>query len=270
MRVAEALALARSLGVARLDAQLLLAHHLQRPRVWVLAHDEEHLGAERVAAYSADLQRRARGEPLAYLLGEREFHGLVLHVTPAVLVPRPETEVLVDWALELLAGRTASVVDLGTGSGAIALALRHRHPTAAVTATDASLAALAVAAGNAQRLGLAVEFVGGDWWQAVAGRRFDLALSNPPYVAGDDPHLEALSDEPRAALTPEGDGLAALRRIVVEAPARLYPGAWLLLEHGHDQAPAVQQLLVRRGFEAPQTRQDLAGLPRCTGARWPA
>jgi release factor glutamine methyltransferase len=269
MRVAEALALARSLGVARLDAQLLLAHHLQRSRVWVLAHDEAPLGAEQAAAYRADLQRRAGGEPLAYLLGEREFHGLALHVTPAVLVPRPETEVLVDWALALLAGRAASVVDLGTGSGAIALALRHRNPAAAVTATDASAAALAVAADNARRHGLAVEFVGGDWWQAVAGRRFDLALSNPPYVAGDDPHLPALAHEPRSALTPEGDGLAALRRVVADAPAHLEPGAWLLLEHGHDQAFAVQALFAQRGFEAPVTRQDLAGLPRCTGARWP-
>jgi release factor glutamine methyltransferase len=269
MQVAEALTLARGLGVARLDAQLLLAHHLRQSRVWVLAHDDESLDPVLAAAYTSDLQRRARGEPLAYLVGEREFHGLTLQVTPAVLVPRPETEVLVDWAVELLAGRAAQVVDLGTGSGAIALAVRHRCPAAALTATDASPAALAVAAANAERLGLGVEFVAGDWWQAVAGRRFDLALSNPPYVAGNDPHLAALTHEPRAALTPEGDGLAALRRIVAAAPNHLQPGAWLLLEHGHDQATAVQQLLSQRGFETPDTRPDLAGLPRCTGARWP-
>ena len=269
MLLADALALARTLGVARLDAQLLLAHHLQRPRVWVMAHDEEPIDDALMAAYSADLERRAGGEPLAYLLGEQEFHGLTLRVSPAVLVPRPETEVLVYWALELIAGRAAHVVDLGTGSGAIALAVRHRCPAATLTATDASQAALNVAAGNALRLELKVEFAAGDWWQAVAGRRFNLALSNPPYVAGDDPHLAALTHEPRSALTPGGDGLGALRRIVADAPAHLKPGAWLLLEHGHDQAAAVQESLRRRGFDLPVTRPDLAGLARCTGARWP-
>jgi release factor glutamine methyltransferase len=268
MQVAEALALARTLGVARLDALLLLAHHLKRPRVWLMTHDEAQIDAAPAAAYAADLARRAGGEPLAYLVGEREFHGLALRVTPAVLVPRPETEVLVDWALELLAGRAATVVDLGTGSGAISLAVRQRCPAATITATDASSAALAVAADNARRLDLAIEFLAGDWWQAVAGRHFDLALSNPPYVAGDDPHLAALGHEPRSALTPEGDGLAALRCIVADAPRHLNPGAWLLLEHGYDQAAAVQQLLGERGFDAPVTRLDLAGQPRCTGARW--
>jgi release factor glutamine methyltransferase len=268
MQVGQAMTLARTRGVARLDAQLLLAHHLKRSRVWLMTHDEEWIDAAPAAAYAADLERRASGEPMAYLVGEREFHGLALRVTPAVLVPRPETEVLVDWALELLAGRAANVVDLGTGSGAIALAVRHRCPAATITATDASSAALAVATENARRLGLTVEFAAGDWWQAVAGRQFDLALSNPPYVAGDDPHLAALTYEPRSALTPEGDGLEALRRIVAQAPDHLTPGAWLLLEHGYDQAAAVQQLLRERGFGAPVTRQDLAGLPRCTGARW--
>ena len=269
MQVAEALALASTLGVARLDAQLLLAHRLQRPRVWLLAHDDSPINAALATAYAADLERRAGGEPVAYLVGEREFHGLALRVTPAVLVPRPETEVLVDWALELLAGRAAKVIDLGTGSGAIALAVRHRCPAATVTATDASAAALAVAADNARRLGLPVDFACGDWWQTVPGRQFDLALSNPPYVSGDDPHLAALQHEPRTALTPEGDGLDALRRIVADAPGHLKQGAWLLLEHGYDQAEAVQGLLRARGFETPVSRHDLAGLPRCTGARWP-
>jgi release factor glutamine methyltransferase len=266
MRVAAALELARSRGVARLDAQLLLAHHLQRPRTWLLAHDDTEFEP---AAFSADIDRRAAGVPLAYLVGEREFHGLSLHVTPAVLVPRPDTEVLVDWALALLAAQAVRVLDLGTGSGAIALAVKHRCPAAELTATDASAAALAVAADNARRLGLAIEFLAGDWWQPLAGRSFGLVLSNPPYVAEDDPHLEALTHEPRTALTPGGDGLAALRHIVAGAPPHLAPGAWLLLEHGHDQAQAAQHLLTERGFDAPQTRPDLAGLPRCTGARWP-
>jgi release factor glutamine methyltransferase len=271
-RVADALAQARAAGVARLDAQRLLAHRLQRPREWLLAHDDVPVSDADADAFTADLGRRAAGVPLAYLVGEREFHGLALAVTPDVLVPRPETEGLVDWAIERLDAsdaRAADVVDLGTGSGAIALAVKHRRPDARVTATDASEAALAVARANAGRLGLAVEFVGGDWWQPLAGRRFALALSNPPYIAGGDAHLAALAHEPRRALTPEGDGLGALRRIVDAAPAHLSPGAWLLLEHGHDQAAAVRAMLAARGFESPATRADLAGLDRCSGARWP-
>jgi release factor glutamine methyltransferase len=268
MRIDAALALAQARGVDRLDAQLLLAHHLQRPRAWLLAHDGDELDASTATKVDADLTRRAAGMPLAYLVGEKEFHGLTLQVSTAVLVPRPETELLVDWALELLAGQPADVVDLGTGSGAIALAVKHRCPAARVTASDASPTALAVAGGNAERLALAVVFVEGDWWQPLAGRRFDLVLSNPPYVAADDAHLTALIHEPRAALTPGGDGLDALRRIVAGAPDHLRPGAWLLLEHGYDQAVAVQQLLAGRGFSPAITRHDLAGLPRCTGARW--
>jgi release factor glutamine methyltransferase len=271
MRVAEALALARELGVARLDAQLLLGHRLQRERAWLIAHDDAALDADAAAAVEADLRLRAAGVPLAYLVGEREFHGLTLRVTPAVLVPRPETEGLVDWALERLDALASGVamVDLGTGSGAVALAVKQARPAVRVTATDAEPAALEVARDNAHRLGLAVEFVGGDWWQPLDGRRFDLAVSNPPYVAGDDPHLHALAHEPRGALTPEGDGLAALRRLIADAPPRLKAGAWLLLEHGHDQASAVRRLLAERGFEPARTRRDLAGIERCTGARWP-
>jgi release factor glutamine methyltransferase len=267
MRIAEWLAQARALGVARLDAQLLAAHTLQRPRAWLLAHDDAELPTTCAALLRAQLAQRAAGVPLAYLVGEREFHGLRLAVTPDVLVPRPETELLVDWALALQAD---SVVDLGTGSGAVALAIQHRQPAARVCATDASAKALAVARANAHRLQLNVEFVHGDWWAPLAGRRFALAASNPPYVAGDDAHLAALVHEPRFALTPEGDGLAALRRIVEGAPDHLLPGAWLLLEHGHDQAAAVQRLLAACGFGPATTRHDLAGLPRCTGAAWPA
>ena len=271
MRIRDALERARWLGVDRLDAQLLLARLFGRQRAWLLAHDDEPLDEAQAAAWRAQLSRRAAGEPLAYVIGHAEFRGLDLQVSPAVLVPRPETELLVEWALELLPiGAADEVVDLGTGSGAIAIALQHERPRVRITATDASADALAVARANAARHAPDVAFALGDWWQAVAGRRFALALSNPPYVAGDDPHLRALGHEPRSALTPEGDGLAALRRIVDEAPGHLQPGAWLLLEHGHDQPAAVQQLLAGRGFVTTSTRADLAGLPRCSGGRWPS
>ena len=271
MRIADALNRARALGLDRLDALWLLQHLVGRPRAWLLAHDDQELSA----AQSRDLEllcrRRAGGEPLAYVTGEREFCGLALEVSPAVLVPRPETELLVQWALECLASAPApSVVDLGTGSGAVALAIKHHRADVTVTASDMSAAALAVASRNGARHGLAVEWLQGDWWTPLQGRRFGLAVSNPPYVAGDDPHLAALAHEPRLALTPEGDGLAALRRIVAGAPAHLLPGAWLLLEPSHDQAAAVQELLAGRGFGPARSRRDLAGLPRCTGAPWPA
>lgn len=272
--MAQALAAAHALGLDRIDASRLLGHHLQRDRAWLIAHDDAPLATAQAEAFAATCQRRAAGEPLAYLVGEREFHGLRLQVTPDVLVPRPDTETLVDWALHLL--RTPSwgaaaprVLDLGTGSGAIALAVAHRHPAAQMSATDLSPAALAVAAGNARQLGLAVAWAEGSWWAAVApGARFDLLLSNPPYIAGDDPHLPALRHEPMLALTPGGDGLGALRLIIAGAPAHLVPGGWLLLEHGWDQADAVAALLQAAGFEAISARCDIEGRPRCTGGRW--
>jgi release factor glutamine methyltransferase len=271
MRIRDALERARMLGVERLDAQLILAHLFDRPRAWLLAHDDDVLEADQAERLHALLIRRAAGEPLAYVIGRAEFRGLDLMVSPAVLVPRPETEVLVEWALELLRADTAGeVVDLGTGSGAIALALQRERPRAHITATDASADALAVARANAARHAAAVAFLQGDWWAPLAGQRFALAVSNPPYIAGDDLHLLALTHEPRRALTPEGDGLAALRRIVDQAPAHLQPGAWLLLEHGHDQGDAVRQLLAQRGFAATSTRADLAGLARCSGGCWPS
>ena len=267
--VRQALAQARHAGVARLDAQWLLEHLLQRPRSWLLAHDDSALPAPAAAAWPTLLRRRAAGEPLAYVVGESEFCGLKLQVSPAVLVPRPETEGLVRWALECWpAAPAASVVDLGTGSGAVALALLHLQPQAEVTATDVSPAALEVARRNGRRLGLQLDLREGDWWQAVGDARFGLALSNPPYIAQGDAHLSALQHEPLQALTPGGDGLDALRRIITGAPLHLLPGAWLLLEHGHDQASAVQVLFAQHGFKPAQTRVDLAGLPRCTGARW--
>jgi release factor glutamine methyltransferase len=263
---------ARAGGVDRLDAQLLLAHVLQRPRAWLIAHEDAVLDAAQLVQVRAALDRRAAGVPVAYLLGEKEFHGLMLGVSPDVLVPRPDTEVLVGWALELLdaAPAGAEVADLGTGSGAIALALKHACPPAKVCAVDVSAAALAVARGNGERLALAVEWLAGHWWSALHARRFDLVVSNPPYIAEGDPHLGALQHEPQQALTSGADGLDAIREIVAGAANHLRPGAWLLLEHGHDQAPPVSALLRDAGFEAVATRPDLAGLPRCTGGRRPA
>ena len=273
--VGQLLVRARVMGLDRLDAQLLLGHQLQRDRAWLIAHDDAELDAPGAALFTQACQRRADGEPLAYLTGERGFHGLNLRVTPDVLVPRPDTETLVDWALDLLRLRPPAppprVLDLGTGSGAVALAVAHSHPPAQLTATDLSPAALAVAQANAQRLGLVVDFKRGGWWQALPGAvRFDLVLSNPPYIAGDDPHLPALRHEPALALTPGGDGLAALREIIAGAPAHLAPGGWLLLEHGWDQATAVAALLRSAGFERVATRFDLEGRPRCTGGQMPA
>lgn len=266
--VADALAEAKAAGIDRLDAHLLLAHVLARPRTWLLAHDDSLLDAARCATFRGLLMRRVAGEPVAYLVGEKEFHGLTLRVDPDVLVPRPDTEVLVDWAIELLSGAAQPrVIDLGTGSGAIALAVKHACPGASVLATDISGTALTVARSNAARLGLDVAMQQGAWWHGLDGQRFELVLGNPPYIAGGDPHLAALQHEPALALTPGGDGLGALREIVAGAPHHLAPGGWLLLEHGHDQADAVQALLHTQGFADVETRRDLAGQPRCTGGR---
>jgi release factor glutamine methyltransferase len=269
MTVAEALAQARALGVDRLDAQLLLAHCLGVTRAWVLAHDDAGLSAAQAAASAAVFARRADDVPLAYLTGTREFRGLPLTVTPAVLDPRPDTETLVDWALELLDASPARVVDLGTGSGAIALAVKQARPAVHMHATDRSKAALEVARANARRLGLDVLFACGDWWDATGRRRFDLALSNPPYIAAADPHLRALRHEPALALTPGPRGMEAIEHIVQGATEHLDPDGWLLLEHGFEQAVEVRALLERSGFQDIRTRHDLAGRPRCTGGRRP-
>jgi release factor glutamine methyltransferase len=206
---------------------------------------------------------------MAYLTGEREFHGLTLRIDARVLDPRPDTETLVDWALELLATRPdPAVLDLGTGSGAIALALRHARSDAMVTAVDRSADALAVARANAARLQLPVGFVQTCWLDGIAGP-FDAIVSNPPYIASDDPHLAALGHEPLQALAAGVDGLDDLRTIVRNAPARLKPGGWLLLEHGWNQADAVRALLVQAGFDTVSSRRDLAGNDRCSAGRWP-
>ncbi|MFT7723169.1 MAG: peptide chain release factor N(5)-glutamine methyltransferase [Roseateles sp.] len=266
MTVDDALALARHLGVERGDAQALLAHRLGRDRAWLVTHgDAPAPGAE------ALLRRLADGEPLAHLTGWQPFHGLRLAVTPATLIPRPDTETLVDWALELLAALPGQprVADLGTGSGAIALAVKAGCPRARVTAVDVSADALEVARGNGERLGLAAEWRLGSWFEPLAGQRFDLVVSNPPYIAGDDPHLPALRHEPRTALTPGGDGLADLEALIDAAPRHLAPGGWLLLEHGWDQADAVARHLAARGFADLALRRDLAGRARASGGRWP-
>lgn len=275
MTLAQALASALAAGLDRLDAQLLLGHVLGRPRAWLIAHDTDPLLDTQAALFEGLYRRRATGEPLAYLVGQREFHGLTLQVSPAVLVPRPDTETLVDWALELLTRSPGvpgqpRVLDLGTGSGAVALAIKHRHPSARVTAVELSRDALAVAQANSSRLGLDIEFLAGDWWAPVAERTFDLVVSNPPYISEGDQHLDALKYEPSMALTPGGDGLDAIRAIAAGAAEHVVSAGWLLLEHGWDQAEPVRQILVSAGFETVSTRKDLAGQPRCTGGRRPA
>lgn len=266
--VAQALQAARSAGLDRLDAQLLVCEAVGQRRTWLLAHDDATLTPAQQARLRDTLARRAQGEPLAYIVGHKEFYGLSLKVNPDVLIPRPDTETLVEWALSLLPEHApARVLDLGTGSGAIALALAHARPQAQVTAVDASVGALRTAQANAQALSLPVRFLQGSWLAPVAGECFDLIVSNPPYIAEGDPHMAALGHEPVSALTAGPDGLDDLRQIIAQAPAHLAPGGWLLLEHGYDQAVAVTQLLHENGFADVSTRFDLGGQPRCTGGR---
>ena len=274
--VGRALESARALGVDRLDAHLLLGHVLGQSRAWLLAHGDDALAGDLAIAFEALARRRAAGEPFAYLVGEREFHGLRLAVSDAVLVPRPDTETLVDWALALLQGElrgtpAPAVLDLGTGSGAIALALKNGCPRARVWAGERSADALAVARANAARLGLELRFAHGDWWDALAGEAdvpaFDLVVSNPPYIAADDPHLAALTHEPLSALVAADDGLADIARIATGARDRLHAGGWLLFEHGWTQAAAVQAILRRAGFGDIETRMDIEGRARCSGGR---
>ena len=274
--IAQALQALTAAGLPRLEAQMLLLHVLDQPtraRAWLLTHDGEPLPAAAAQRLAALAERRRAGEPIAYLVGQKAFHGLTLQVDARVLDPRDDTETLVDWALDLLplataAAASATVLDLGTGSGAIALAVAQQRPHARVTAVDASADALAVAGANAQRLGLPVAMRHGSWFAPVAGERFDLILSNPPYIAEGDAHLSALAHEPRQALVSGADGLDDLRHIIAHAPAHLRAGGWLLLEHGWDQADAVRALLNTAGFAQVQSRPDLAGVPRCSGGRW--
>ncbi|MGV3570007.1 MAG: peptide chain release factor N(5)-glutamine methyltransferase [Ramlibacter sp.] len=270
MTLRQALEQAAALGLARLDAQLLLLHVLGRTdqdRAWLVAHDDDALPPGRQETFAALCRRRAAGEPLAYLVGEKEFFGLRLQVDARVLVPRPDTETLVEWALELLRERASPrVVDLGTGSGAIALAILHARPDARVEAVDRSADALAVAAANAAALALPLRLRQASWLDGAAGP-YDLIVGNPPYVAEGDPHLPALRHEPASALVAGADGLDDLRAIARAAPPLLAPGGWLLLEHGWDQAAAVRGLLTAAGLHGACSRRDLGGIERCSGAR---
>ncbi len=273
LTLAQAAAWAQTLGLPRLDAQVLLLHALGRAphdRAWLLAHGDAPLDATVQTTFEAYAQRRLNTEPVAYITGQKEFFGLTMQVDKRVLDPRADTETLVEWAMSCLADTSSpEVVDLGTGSGAIALAIKHTRPDAQVSAVDASADALAVASANAERLALPVDFHHGSWLAPLNGRTFDAIVSNPPYVASDDEHLAALKHEPLSALASGADGLDDIRTIVREAAQHLKPNGWLLLEHGYDQAHAVQTLLSNQGFVNVQSRPDLAGILRCTGGQWP-
>jgi release factor glutamine methyltransferase len=253
-----------------LDAQLLLAHALGVSRTRAMTALERALAAGEAQRYAGLIERRARGEPLAYILGRKEFWSLPLRVGPEVLVPRPETELLVERALALRAEPSGKVADLGTGSGAIALALAIERPAWHIVATDISAAALATAKANAAALNLGrIEHVQGHWFEPLRGRVFDLIVSNPPYVADHDPAMQdpALQHEPRIALTPGSDGCSCLREIIRSAPDHLERDGWLLLEHGAEQGAEVARELVARGFRSVRSHRDLAGHERVTEAQ---
>jgi release factor glutamine methyltransferase len=253
-----------------LDAELLLAHAFGTSRARLRSHPEEMADVAKAKRYAQLIERRAAGEPLAYIIGRKDFWSLRLAVTPAVLVPRPETELLVERALTLRLEEFGRVVDLGTGSGAIALALASERPGWQVAATDVSDEALAIARANAETLDLQhVQFLRGSWFEPLAGRTFDLILSNPPYVASADPALKdpALQREPQIALTPGADAMACLREIIDSAPDYLERDGWLLLEHGADQAEEVTRELVARGLRHVRSHRDLAGHERMTEAQ---
>jgi release factor glutamine methyltransferase len=275
----QALQGARVLGLDRLDAQLLLLHALHRPqsdRAWLVAHGSDLISDACAETYRSLTLRRAAGEPLAYIVGFKEFFGLRFRVDARVLVPRPDTETLVHWTLEQLLSQpdpgVLRLLDMGTGSGAIALAVAHALKksgrAANIVALDASRQALDVARQNAGDLGLDAAFCESDWFSAVTGG-FHVIASNPPYIADSDPHLPALVHEPLRALAAGSDGLQDIRRIICQAPDHLQTDGWLLLEHGFDQEERVAQLLRQRGFAEIQNRPDLAGIIRCTGGRWP-
>jgi release factor glutamine methyltransferase len=261
MNVQEAL---RASVIDPKEARLLLAAATGFSAASVLAFPEKPLPAEAADRFLDFVTRRTRGEPIAYILGHKEFYSLDLAVTPAVLIPRPETELLVDL---VLARKPASVLDVGTGSGAIALAIKRHLPGARIVASDASAAALEVARRNATRLNLDIELRHGRWFDAVAGERFEAVVCNPPYVAAGDPHLTELQFEPQLAIESGADGLDAMRIVIREAPAHLLPGGWLLLEHGMGQQEAVRSLLEAAGLETTSGWPDLAGIPRVAGGR---
>jgi release factor glutamine methyltransferase len=279
--VQEALLRAQKHGIAKVDARMLLLHTLGKTTsdmAWLVSNDNNPINAKQADAYGEVCARRRAGEPVAYIVGHKEFYGLRLAVDKRVLDPRDDTETLVDWALALLlepvSVNTGSVkvpsriLDLGTGSGAIALAIQAKSPSAQVHATDASPDALDVARANATVLKLPVQFHQGSWLEAVTDQLFDLIVSNPPYIAAADPHLAALTHEPLQALASGADGLEDIRQIIAAAPAHLHSGGWLLLEHGYDQSVTVRDLLKKQGFCDIKSRKDLAGIERCSGGQW--
>jgi len=260
----------RSAGIAPIDARVLLCAALGVDDAHLIAHPGQALTDRQRDRYLACVERRRAGEPIAYLTGEREFYSLAFKVTPAVLIPRPETELLVEAALERVPAYVPfRMLDLATGSGCVAVAIAAHRPRARVTATEVSLDALAVARDNAARHGAGVEFLEGDWFDALAGRRFEFIVSNPPYVAEGDPHLSQGDSrfEPRAALVAGADGLSCIRLIIAQARAHLEPGGGLLFEHGHDQAERCRALLEQAGYFEVATRHDLAGIERVSGGR---
>ncbi len=259
--------LAAAGDLPRLDCEILLYHQLGLSRAALITHPSRHIPPRQLQQLEHQLEALRRGVPTAYVVAEQEFWGLTLAVNQDVLIPRPETELLVELALER-APRAARVLDLGTGSGAIAIALAHTRPDLQVTAVDQSLSALAVARQNAATHNAVVNFVASDWFSAVKPRAWDMIISNPPYVADGDPHLPALCYEPQTALVSGPQGLCALQHIAGQAPGYLSPSGWLLLEHGYDQAARVAELLHKAGFANPTCRPDLAGIPRVSLAQW--
>lgn len=269
--VAAALAAAR-VKLPASEARLLLGHVLGRTPAWLMAHDDEALAEDELLGFASLVARRAGGEPVAYLVGQREFFGRDFAVATGVLIPRHETELLVEIAIaNVSSGTAARILDLGTGSGCIAITLALEIPQAQVTAVDASAAALQIAIENAARLGATVRLLQSDWFAAIADERFDLVVANPPYIADADPHLASgdLRHEPPEALASGRDGLDAIRRIVAAAPGHLRPGGQLWLEHGYDQAGPVRELFAAAGFIDTEQRRDLAGILRATGGRRP-
>lgn len=268
-----ALRWAKSQGLEPLEAELLMLHATKHPkergRTWLRTHLSDELSVSELSQYRDLCIRRIDQQPLAYLTGTREFYGLKLHIDHRVLDPRADTETLVDWALDAMRDIPQPVVaDLGTGSGAIALAIKYNHPTAQVFAIDKCVDALAVAKSNALQLRLTISFLQGSWLEPLTPYRCHLIVSNPPYIAENDPHLPALRHEPLKALTSGKDGLEDIRALIFQAPDFLIEGGQLLLEHGFDQSDTVQQLMQQRGFIEVVSRTDIHGHVRCTGGTW--